>query len=204
MANSSINIDLDDPRTGLVAEALANKTCVKILSLLAEHELREVDIAKKLELPINTVEYNLNKLINSGLIEKSKIFFWSVKGKKTPTYKVANRKIIISPKRIIKGVVPAVLVSGVAAFALKNLFESYSGFSVSKEIASISSASAPSAAFADGARIAGESISSSIFSQSWVWFFIGTLFSLIIYFLWNWISGIMRNSNREVSNSFEA
>src|SRR3989344_9293576 len=113
MANSSINIDLDDPRTGLVAEALANKTCVKILSLLAEHELREVDIAKKLELPINTVEYNLNKLINSGLIEKSKIFFWSVKGKKTPTYKVANRKIIISPKRIIKGVVPAVLVSGV-------------------------------------------------------------------------------------------
>ena len=124
MAKSSISIDLGDPRTGLVAEALSNKTCVKILDLLAEDELTASDIAFKLDIPLNTVGYNIDKLIVSGLVEKSSNFFWSVKGKKTPTYKVANRKIVISPKRIIKGIVPLLLVAGVIAlFAIGFVFD---------------------------------------------------------------------------------
>ena len=115
MTKSSISIDLGDPRTGLVAEALSNKTCVKILDLLAENELTATDIALRLGIPLNTVGYNLDKLIVSGLVEKSSNFFWSVKGKKTPTYRVANRKIVISPKRIIRGIVPLLLVAGVIA-----------------------------------------------------------------------------------------
>src|SRR3989344_5497657 len=115
MTKSSISIDLGDPRTGLVAEALSNKTCVKILDLLAENELTATDIALRLGIPLNTVGYNLDKLIVSGLVEKSSNFFWSVKGKKTPTYTVANRKIVISPKRIIRGIVPLLLVAGVIA-----------------------------------------------------------------------------------------
>ena len=102
MDKSFINIDLDDPRTGLVAEALSNKTCVKILDLLSTQEITASDIALKLDIPLNTTCYNLEKLINAGLVEKSSNFFWSVKGKKTPVYRVANRKIIISPKRIMK------------------------------------------------------------------------------------------------------
>src|SRR3989344_1468361 len=115
MTKSSISIDLGDPRTGLVAEALSNKTCVKILDLLAENELTATDIALKLGIPLNTVGYNIDKLIVSGLVEKSSNFFWSVKGKKTPTYRVANRRIVISPKRIIKGIAPLLLVAGVIA-----------------------------------------------------------------------------------------
>jgi len=52
MSNSSISIDIDDPRTGQVAEALANKTCVKILGLLAEKEYTAGDIALKLGIPL--------------------------------------------------------------------------------------------------------------------------------------------------------
>src|SRR3990167_335215 len=99
--DKSISIDLGDPRTGLVAEALSNKTCVKILDLLALEELTATDIANRLNIPLNTTGYNIDKLIVAGLVEKSSKFFWSVKGKKTPTYKVANRKIIISPKRLM-------------------------------------------------------------------------------------------------------
>ena len=71
MTKSSISIDLGDPRTGLVAEALSNKTCVKILDLLAENELTATDIALRLGIPLNTVGYNLDKLIVSGLVEKA-------------------------------------------------------------------------------------------------------------------------------------
>lgn len=113
--DKSISIDLGDPRTGLVAEALSNKTCVKILDLLAYQELTASDIASKLNIPLNTTGYNLEKLIKAGLVEKSTNFFWSVKGKKTPVYRVANKKIVISPKRMITKVVPFILVAGVLA-----------------------------------------------------------------------------------------
>src|SRR3989344_8997428 len=115
MRKSSISIDLGDPRTGFIAEALSNKTCVKILDLLATQELTATDIANKLSIPLNTTGYNLEKLITAGLVEKSSNFFWSVKGKKTPVYRVANKRIIISPKRIIRGIVPLLLVAGVIA-----------------------------------------------------------------------------------------
>ncbi|MEK6908981.1 MAG: beta-propeller domain-containing protein [Nanoarchaeota archaeon] len=126
MDKSFINIDLDDPRTGLVAEALSNKTCVKILDLLSTQEITASDIALKLDIPLNTTGYNLEKLINAGLVEKSSNFFWSVKGKKTPVYRVANRKIIISPKRIMKGIMPFILLMGVIAIvAVSLLFNNY-------------------------------------------------------------------------------
>ena len=47
---------------------------------------------------INTVDYNVKKLVRAGLIEKSS-HWWSVKGRKMITYKVSDRKIIISPKK---------------------------------------------------------------------------------------------------------
>ncbi len=193
MGNSSISIDIDDPRTGLVAEALVNKTCVKILSLLAEKDLTASDIAVKLAIPLNTTGYNLEKLINSGLVEKSSAFFWSVKGKKTPVYKVANRRIVISPKRIIKGVIPAVLISGVGALFLRfftkdqeivrNAGVERFTDSASTEIASlINSAS----------EITNSSVESSGFGGIWSWFFIGALFSLIVLFLWDFVSSNTR------------
>lgn len=113
--DKSISIDLGDPRTGKVAEALSNKTCVKILDLLASQELTASDISSKLGIPLNTTGYNIEKLIDAGLVEKSSNFFWSVKGKKTPVYKVANKKIVISPKRMITKMLPFFLVAGVLA-----------------------------------------------------------------------------------------
>ena len=113
--DKSISIDLGDPRTSKVAEALSNKTCVKILDLLALEELTASDISNRLNIPLNTTGYNLEKLIATGLVEKSSNFFWSVKGKKTPVYKVANRKIIISPKKLMNKIMPLLLVAGVLA-----------------------------------------------------------------------------------------
>ena len=117
-----ILMNLDDERSKKVAEVLKSETCKKILDYLAENkEKSEEDIAKDLKIPINTVEYNLKKLFESGLIEKAKKFFWSKKGKKIILYKPANRHIVISPKRRpskeeLKTILP-VIIAAVALIA---------------------------------------------------------------------------------------
>jgi uncharacterized secreted protein with C-terminal beta-propeller domain len=115
-------MNLDDEKSKKIAEILKSETCKKILDYLAENkEKSEEDISKELNVPLNTVEYNLKKLVDSGLVEKSKNFFWSKKGKKINLYKPANRHIVISPKKrpsmnLLKTIVPLLLI-GVALLA---------------------------------------------------------------------------------------
>ena len=90
---------IDPPRDEAKgANELCRKAGIKTVMITGDHKLTAVSIAKELGMPINTAEYNLKKLIKVGLIEKSKEFFWSVKGKKIPMYKVSNKHILIVPK----------------------------------------------------------------------------------------------------------
>jgi len=99
MDDKFILMGLDDERSKKVAGILGNKTCKKIIDHLTEaKEASEKDISEALGIPINTTEYNLKKLLETGLVEKTKNFFWSKKGKKIPMYKLAKKHIVISPK----------------------------------------------------------------------------------------------------------
>ncbi|MCK5149498.1 beta-propeller domain-containing protein [Candidatus Pacearchaeota archaeon] len=99
MDDKFILMGLNDKRSKKIAEVLGNKTCKKIIDYLAEtKQASEKDIADALNIPINTTEYNLKKLLETGLVEKTKNFFWSKKGKKIPMYKLAKKHIVISPK----------------------------------------------------------------------------------------------------------
>lgn len=111
---------LDDENSKAIAEVLGNKTCKKIIDYLGDRkDASEQDIANDLGIPINTIEYNLKKLLKSGLVKKTKNFFWSVKGRKISMYKLANKHIVISPGRgrpnldILKTLLP---VLGIIAF----------------------------------------------------------------------------------------
>ena len=118
MASRSVLIDLDDPRMGALADVLANKSSKRILSLLAEDELSTSEVALRLSMPLTTVDYNMKKLAHSGLIEKTRSLL-SSKGKLVPVYRVSEKRIVISPKRMLRGIVPAFLVSIFLAFGLK-------------------------------------------------------------------------------------
>ncbi len=121
-----ILMNMDDERSKYIAEVMGNQTCKKILDYLAEtKEASEKDISDALNIPINTVEYNLNKLVKSGLVEKAKNFFWSRKGRKIDMYKLSRKHIIISPGArkpslsAIKMLIPVFLVLvGIIAIAL--------------------------------------------------------------------------------------
>ena len=124
MVEKHIMIDLDDEKAGKVAEVLSSGACKRILSVLAEKNMSESDLAKELKIPLNTLEYNLKKLIEVGLVEKAKDFFWSSKGKRIPVYKAVRKSIVITPntKKLsgtLRSVVGAGVVSLIVGIGLK-------------------------------------------------------------------------------------
>lgn len=182
MVESYMLMSLDDEKSKQLAEVMANKTCKKILTLLAEKELSEGDIAKKLKLPINTTEYNLKKLISAGLVEKSQSFFWSIKGKKIPNYRLSNKYIVIAPKSSslsgLKSLLPALAFIGLGSFLISKL-----------SISNIAP-KADNLLMASGAKPVTEAMtnsSSSFFSwfisTPWAIFLAGGLLTLLVYFI---------------------
>lgn len=206
MTEKQVVIDLNDPRSTKIAEALANPTAKKILNLLAESELSATEIANKLKIPLNTATYNLDNLTKSGLIEPTNKFLWSVKGKKINSYRLSNKKIVISPKSFsMKGIVPAILGT-VLISALVKYFTSSNVISQSSNLASqveTGVASAPSMA-ADIATSGAEKVSGLIAERApeiiqncisssqpvWAWFFLGSMVAILVLLLWNLLSNM--------------
>lgn len=176
-----ILFSLNDDKSKKLGQTISNSTCKKILDLISEREISEEDISKKLGMPINTVEYNLKKLLHSGLVEKGKNFFWSKKGKKIPVYKIANKLIIISPKNSLnlssklKEIFPVVLISVILTFLVfwySNL-RTFSQESLLKTT---------DVSFAEAAPVA---LSFSSVSSNWIWFLFGWFLFVVLFLLWS-------------------
>ena len=179
----------EDERIGSLSKVLGNKACKKILNYLAEtKEASEKDISDAIKLPINTVEYNLKMLLDSGLIEKSKTFFWSKKGKKISMYKVSNKSIIISPKNSnpkIKTFIPAGLISLLGVFILRQvLFAKEKIVSVAGPVLEYSND------FADTAGLimakSNEIPTLIPITNIWVWVLFGVIFTAIVFIILSW------------------
>jgi DNA-binding transcriptional ArsR family regulator len=167
MEEKYIMMSMDDDRMKHLSGVLGNPTAKKIIALLSQKDASETDIANDLQIPVNTVEYNIQKLLASGLVEKASEFFWSVKGKKIPMYKLSKKYIVIAPKNKSKvsGFFATLILSGVAA-ALLGLYEKSKTAAVSESAMLTSTASA------------GASLGSIA-----LWFLVGALFALIVLML---------------------
>jgi len=187
MAKSSLMINLDDPRAEKVAEVLSNKTCKKILVALAENEMTESEIASTLNLPLNTIGYNIKKLSDSGLIEKENKFLWSVKGKRVFKYRVSNKRIVISPKIGVKGIIPTLIVTLLAAAGIKiwsdSLFASHTIRS-----SEIIGATEKVATIASSTQEKSANIASQLANvpDIWAWYLLGALTVLLVIIILNW------------------
>ncbi len=191
-----IMLELDDEKLKVLTDVLSNKTAKKILEYLADKEASETEISNELKIPANTVNYNIRNLIEAGLIESSKNWMWSVKGKKVLKYKVANKKIIISPKNSSTNnkILGAFVVTGIAALLIKifssnfvslpNTSPSYAADS-GMEAAKIASDTAVSGVSGgSGVAQAVQVIQAS--NNIWIWFLFGGIAALIIFMILNW------------------
>jgi DNA-binding transcriptional ArsR family regulator len=186
MEKKYLLISMEDDRAKNLSGILGNQTCKKIIDLLAEKkQVSEKDISDKLKLPLNTIEYNLKKLLSAELVEKTKAFFWSKKGKKIPMYKLSNKSIIISPgsSRVsskIKSILPVVLLSGVGAILVQKIFGTQK---IVEDQAMLA-----------GSRLAEESVKSGApnaisylnMPEIGIWFLAGAIFAVLIIITLNW------------------
>jgi DNA-binding transcriptional ArsR family regulator len=186
MTSKYLMISMEDEQSKHLADVLGNKTAKKIIDLLAEKELSENDIAKELEIPINTAEYNIQKLIAAGLIEKAKDFFWSVKGKKIPIYKISNKYIVIAPKKKFRfgGLMATLIASGLIALGIRS-------YELTKTAQVMQSAESFQETIPMLTKTAASIAPTSLGSIA-LWFLGGALFSLAIYLL---ITKIVRRSD---------
>jgi len=183
-----ILVSLEESRSKEISEVLGSKTCKKIMGYLSENkEASQKDLSDQLKIPMNTLDYNMKKLLSSGIIQKRKNFFWSKKGKKIVMYELSNKSIVISPKKSvgkkIKSVIPAVLISAAGTFAIwvyENLHlsrQSLEADSITNELAS-------------GLIAKAEDIAPTLISYqptpAWTWFLIGTILTIIVLLIANW------------------
>jgi DNA-binding transcriptional ArsR family regulator len=193
MTEKYLLFSLDDEKSKKLGEVISNSSCKKIVNFLADKEASASEIASELKMPLNTVEYNIDKLVSAGIIERISGFFWSTKGKKIERYKVANKLIVISPKKTnvyskLKGIVPAILLSALATGVIAWYYKAQSGVQRVADKAAESSggmlAAAPAQAATLQASVQAQAILSSI--SPWVWFALGGLIMLLILLVWNW------------------
>lgn len=157
-------LDLKDIKSKEVAQSISNDTSRQILDYINQKdEAKEAELAKKLNIPISTIHYNLAQLKKAGLLT-TKEFEWSEKGKKVLIYTLAKKLIIIAPKSThgfkekLKSILPTVFIGTLAAGFIYQLTKVRTSF---KEIVTITVTEPAKSVIADtavkGAGIAAES-----------------------------------------------
>lgn len=177
-------VSLEDEKIKNLAEVIANKTCKKILDLLAEKEASQKEISTELKIPLNTIGHNITKLLKAELIEKTPNYFWSSRGKKILYYRLSNKSIVISPKSSplskLKTLTPALLITGALAILINSLQKTTLN-SQTQKIAqdSFSRTLETTATYAPTLASASE-------PNLALWFFAGAIITILIHILFNW------------------
>jgi DNA-binding transcriptional ArsR family regulator len=79
-----------------ITQTLSNEKTLKILELLAQESMSATAIAEALDLPLTTVKYNLDSLMEADLI-RVKNTRWSRKGREIKIYEPVQKMIVVLP-----------------------------------------------------------------------------------------------------------
>ena len=184
-------MSLEDTKIKKISNVISNDSCRKILDYLSTKEATESELAEKLQLPISTVHYNLQQLMETELISADE-FHYSQKGKEVSHYRLANKYIIIAPKKTfgikekLKNILPVLLIAGGAALALQ-FTSKYFLQEARPEIMAAKTAAygvAAPVAVSEAAPVASNAIQTAQPNIA-LWFLFGAVFALAIYLVIN-------------------
>jgi predicted transcriptional regulator len=225
-----ILLSMEDSKIKKVANVISNDSCRKILDYLSNKDATESELAEKLQLPMSTVHYNLQLLMEAGLVDVEE-FHYSPKGREVDHYKLANKYIIIAPKKTqtiglkqkLKSILPVLLfiAGGTAAVHFLSRYVAVPFtrvFTTTKEVLvrettivqqqkaaemAADKIAESAAAMQAAVKEALPSIANtteysleptvtthvvtsepSIWSSIALWFLIGAIFALAVYFIW--------------------
>ena len=193
MANKNfLLLSLEDSKIKKVSNVISNDSCRKILDYLSSREATESELAEKLNLPISTVHYNLQQLMETGLISADE-YHYSKKGKEVSHYRLANKYIIIAPKKTfgikekLKSILPVALIVSAAAGIIQLVTNYLSRTSIATQEgiaakSSVSGRTADAVTLAAQAPVAAEA-TKTLTQNLAIWFLAGALFALIVYLI---------------------
>jgi len=185
---SFLLINLKESESKKLAQVISNDTSRKILDFLSKKPATETDISKELKVPLSTVHYNIQALTKAKLVNADE-FHYSKKGKEVIHYSLSNKYIIIAPKPSpkflysLKKIIPAVLIVGVAAGAMK-LFTIFNKptFEAAKDGAR--TFVAPAMEAVEEAVIAEAQVVQPLITNTFILNFVyGALFAIAVYFI---------------------
>ncbi len=97
MSEEVIVLQPGDERAQKIAKAISSQTANDILHLLGEGPKSATDITEVLSLPMGTVKYHVENLLEAGLIEVSDTRY-SVKGREIKIYQLRDQLLIVAPR----------------------------------------------------------------------------------------------------------
>lgn len=192
--NNFLLVDLNESKTKKLAETITSDTSRKILNYLTEKEDTEQNISSVLGLPISTVHYHLQKLLEANLV-KVEEFHYSQKGREVNHYKLANKYIIIAPGKVsglrekLKGILPVALVI-VGVGVVMQLLSSQRFFAAKTAMVETAAESAPKLMAGDLINAAPQAVA-EVYQIPWSaygWGFVaGGISAILIYLVIEWI-----------------
>jgi DNA-binding transcriptional ArsR family regulator len=96
MPDGVIILEPGDEKAQKIAKAISSRTAGEILQLLKDGGHASTQIAEALKIPITTVQYHLENLVDAGIItivEKR----WSQKGREVKVYGLRDKMLIVVP-----------------------------------------------------------------------------------------------------------
>jgi predicted transcriptional regulator len=84
-----------------ITQILSNDKAMKVLEILTDKPMSATDVAEKLAMPLTTIKYNLDALVEVDLI-KVKQTKWSKKGREIKIYEPVQKFIVVAPGSIQK------------------------------------------------------------------------------------------------------
>ncbi|MBA1340679.1 MAG: hypothetical protein C5S40_00915 [ANME-2 cluster archaeon] len=82
-----------------ITQVISNDTARKIMELLAGQSMSASDIAKQLDVPLTTIKYNLENLVDVGLVKIERIKY-SEKGRQVKVYAPVRKLIVLVPEKL--------------------------------------------------------------------------------------------------------
>ena len=98
MAENVLILEPGDERAQKIAKAMASQTATDILKLLAESQKSMTEITENLAIPLTTVKYHFENLLDAGLISVADTKY-SVKGREIKIYSLLNQLLIVAPRQ---------------------------------------------------------------------------------------------------------
>jgi len=98
MTAEVVVLEPGDEQAQKIAKAMSSQTANDILTILAAGTRSLSDLTEQLSIPLTTVKYHVENLLDAGLIRISETRY-SVKGREVKMYALTDRLLIVAPRR---------------------------------------------------------------------------------------------------------